>query len=746
MNGLALCSKSWRKSFGALVSIALLVFVFLYAKPEGLQSYISSFSYWLLFFVFLLLIANILVVVYRYYRILNHFGFAPGWWPVLKGCILGNIASLVVIPLMGQMAGRQAVLRAAGVSAVENAAIVAYERVLVGVTSAVLAAAGGAYLLGSQMGGFLADMPVWQMVGVIIAACALSLYLGISAFERSMIRILFTTVNFYRVVELVIMTLFSLMLMLSCFALLFGAIMPSGNALELFSIAAIVSFAAGLPISFGGWGLREITAVYMLGLFGVASGEALAASILCGVLSILSVLVFGPLLWLDRERGGVSIISRSNQRMHNPAVPAGDLPVEHIAAWVLCFVVALLILFQVHVSLGDVVINVNLADPFAVLALSVVALEAVFHRRLPVWQVEHFNWALLILSLVMLLGFAHGWYVIGANGWAAGKLLGWFVLCGYMAAGYLSLAYCRERGFQRIVETMMAAMCLIVLLRIVLIVLEQYGVLSTKGSPMGFEGYAGNRNALAFQILAVSAAFLAFLPVYARQRLTVASPVSRSGIAAVALGLMVTGMILTASRAGMTAMCALFLLAAVFRVADRRSILKAAMYGVAVWAVLIYHPAILAYLMPSSLLDGIGNEQVQPRFSTDESDASRWLLMQKSVEMWFQAPLFGKGLGYFLDTSASFMGFPIIIHNTAVWILAEFGLIGFLPFAVTFFMMTRWALRRGANRVQANAALLLLVCFALMSVFHEVLYQRIFWFIIGAALASKYARAGLRAA
>jgi glycosyltransferase 2 family protein len=52
-----------------------------------------------------------------------------------------------------------------------------------------------------------------------------------------------------------------------------------------------------LPISIGGWGVREAAAVALLGMTGVDATSALLVSIMFGVLLVLATLP-GALFWL----------------------------------------------------------------------------------------------------------------------------------------------------------------------------------------------------------------------------------------------------------------------------------------------------------------------------------------------------------------------------------------------------------------------------------------------------------------
>lgn len=63
-------------------------------------------------------------------------------------------------------------------------------------------------------------------------------------------------------------------------------------------LVPVVVLAAAIPISVGGWGVRESAIVVLFGTVGVSSGNALALSVLFGVAGIL-VSLPGVALWLS---------------------------------------------------------------------------------------------------------------------------------------------------------------------------------------------------------------------------------------------------------------------------------------------------------------------------------------------------------------------------------------------------------------------------------------------------------------
>ena len=61
----------------------------------------------------------------------------------------------------------------------------------------------------------------------------------------------------------------------------------------------VVVLAATLPISVGGWGVRESAAITLFGLVGVSGPDALALSVLFGLASLV-ISIPGAILWLPR--------------------------------------------------------------------------------------------------------------------------------------------------------------------------------------------------------------------------------------------------------------------------------------------------------------------------------------------------------------------------------------------------------------------------------------------------------------
>ena len=410
------------------------------------------------------------------------------------------------------------------------------------------------------------------------------------------------------------------------------------------------------------------------------------------------------------------------------------LEIEKYAAWVLGMVVAVAVFFQAHVSLPGGVANLNLADPFAILALAAVSAHMLFTRQLPVWRISQFNFALGAMSLLLLLGFMHGWLEIGITQWAlGGRLLGWLVLLGYLSTGYLIVANVAAHGLRRFAETLIATAAVVVMLQVTLRLLNHWGANPGVHLAANFEGYAGNRNAFAFQLLAVMALLLGYSQVYARYSISLQRP-GRLWVFSLLLGILLAGLIWTGSRTGLLVGAMVLLLAWLGRLADRRMLGWGLIFATLLWCGVWLGAQ-------KGLWSGIFQLTINPLqagISTESSNVERWETLTHGLELWWQSPVLGAGLGVFIAKSPVWFGHPQVIHSTPLWILAEFGLLGAAVFGWVFSLLARHAIRFGRTHPPRRILLLLLMAFTIFSLAHEIFYQRIFWLVLGAVLARTF--------
>lgn len=253
--------------------------------------------------VALLFLMAVLLSFLRIWIILRDFGHQLSFVGVVKACVAGNIGALFFIPVFGQIAGRQFYLSKLGVSAIENSAASGYERVVAGAVSATFAAIGFFYLYDWKVveGAGLVNFIIFVIAAVV--ALALFYRLIILDVEKRAIRVYSSWRNIYLLFRVGLIVALGMVLMMMCFALMFSVALPKAGYLEIVSVAFIVSFLASLPVSFGGWGLREVSSMFFVAYLGGAAEAGLAASLLIGLISMVVVLMCYPILLVGREGG-----------------------------------------------------------------------------------------------------------------------------------------------------------------------------------------------------------------------------------------------------------------------------------------------------------------------------------------------------------------------------------------------------------------------------------------------------------
>ena len=98
---------------------------------------------------------------------------------------------------------------------------------------------------------------------------------------------------------------------IATFALLALALGISVDFFTFLLLVPLVSLIALMPISFAGWGVREIGAIWLFGIAGVAKESSLAMAISFGLLLLLAGL---PGLFLFLYQSSTQRLSRSNGR------------------------------------------------------------------------------------------------------------------------------------------------------------------------------------------------------------------------------------------------------------------------------------------------------------------------------------------------------------------------------------------------------------------------------------------------
>lgn len=677
-----------------------------------------------------LLAVNMAVVALRLRAVLYGLAVPVGGWTAFRASTAGQVAGLAVFQVVGHLAGRHAVLVRQGISGAAVTMATAYERVVMMLVGGAAFVAGAVVLLGrSATLTMLQDLGLAEVVVTAGFAVGLSLWLGRSRFEHLVIGRLLCRRSLGAAAMVVGLTAMGQLLVLGAFVTGIQAFQPEAPLLPVFAASAVVSFAAALPISVNGWGVREVSAVFAFGLLGIPAADALAVSVLVGLASTVVVLGAAPLAL----RTGPAAQSGPQ------GVPSSSGRMELAAAWILAHTVAVLIFFQVHLQwaeneqfgLPGALININFADPMAILGGCGFVLYWLSRRRWPAWRWSHVNLWFALASAVLLLGFALGVMEFGVTSWALqNRLIGWLVLLAYCGTGALLASLAGRYGVRRMCETLLAAGAAVVLGSVALRIAAMGGWLSPAELAGNFQGFSGNRNAFAVQMAVCVAAALAYSPVRAKA--------GKWRSWGVLLGIILLGLWLSQSRTGLGT-AAILLALAVVGFADRKTVALGVGSALAMGLAVPQIPSVMGSV--TALFGGATPASATLMGPSAEllpvHDTERWRSMSDGAVMWLQDPLFGAGLGAFMRDSLADSGTPLVIHNTLIWLLAELGVVGASVFVMGFVVLIycTWRSRAARDRLLFMA----LLVFGLFSMVHEVLYQRIFWLVLGVIIAAPVA-------
>jgi hypothetical protein len=394
-----------------------------------------------------------------------------------------------------------------------------------------------------------------------------------------------------------------------------------------------------------------------------------------------------------------------------------------------------------HVSAADLLI--------AVLAASLAwrllrGSWAELHRSVPPLAL----WLLLptfALTLSLVTGIVRSGHV---SGWALGsKYVGWFVLLGYFAAGAWISA--DERRARIACQAFLCFLALVGTAQSLPHFLADLSVpIPYSWRPVQISGLTENRNAFAFLLLVGQAVVYAhwhegwLVRRHLRGALTVLFwaamwyDASRTGLAAtLALAALVVvrgivpwrDLVGCCTAAGLAALLAPTVPAAFSATAYLARVASdlIAQFGLDPPSAI----AALGRLSPPEVPTYIPLLTSSAEVSLQDRIEGYWL----AWELFRQHPVLGTGLGGFIEAHHAARGFPQVIHGSFVWIATEMGVAGLAAFGAFGWRLLREFGALGSRGPLQMAALLTLFCYALLSLAHELTYQRALWLMIGLA-------------
>lgn len=640
------------------------------------------------------LLLNLIAGAARFSFIASQISGAIGLRESLAIVSAGSLGG-AFFSLPGQVVARSATMARRRQHSFASAVIVTtYEKVSAAIASALGAFVGG-YLVFGYIGidwNTAAPMVKTGVVGLVAAVLGVAL----SGLMRSIVPKI--TIKAASVFALALLCSVAVQIpTMGAYMLAAHSLAPHTPLIALLGASLIVMFAASVPISFAGWGVRELSAVAALGAVGVEPTQAVLAAMIIGAASMLTAGAFAALT-VPHHSGGRSATD-NNANAHKLGSMLG------VAVPVLA---AIAVPFQVYLPLSSSAVNVNLADPLAIVGASLFVLRHVSRQQWPKWRhcltALAFAAATAALTISLLIGFAR----FGVTGWALmNRYVGWFILLAYVFTGSLAVIERGEDGARIVVQAFIGSVAAVALCEIALVIIGSFHYISNNVLHFPMVGMAQNRNAFAFQLLIALAVGGGFR-LYEMRRF------------AVAMLIIATALVLSLSRSGLMALAALVVTCTWITGNIRILVVAGASLavGLVVFVAFVDAPLLVQFTF-------------DPRNTSE-----RMTTIMGGLRLFSENPFFGAGLGAFKNQGISSSdGEALVIHSTYVWLLAETGIFGLLAFLLPAVGLAITEMRHTKANVAAATILLCLGVAAIMAGPADMLYQRTFWFMLGASIA-----------
>lgn len=702
------------QAFKWLTSILLLIGVFVFVgfnyNFSGLLHDTGKISASVLALVFLSLMGNALAASWRFKFVAMQIGHRVTFRNAMAAVGAGSVGGALFFQIAGQLIGRSFVMARTAIPFASVVVLTAYERIVAAIVSGLAALAGAYFVFGNVYldqnagGGTLIKI----MIG-LFAATGASAMLGYGRLAARTVAPWLTKNFAAGFLQLVALTVLVQIPMMMAYVLASHTLSPQTPTASLVATSAIVMFAASVPISLAGWGVRELSAVVALGTIGVAPQAAFLAAVIVGAGSMLAM---------------VAVVATALPGfIFNVAKTENYTTSQHIdyaraLLWVVPIAVATLVFFQIYVPIGSgTLLNVNLADPLAILGGALFVLTYWQKHELPQWRYRYFNVAMLAASIVLTLSLFIGAARFGWTDWAVvNRYWGWYILLAYAGSGALITKDSGTEASRILLLTFAGAGTAIAVLEILLLALNHVGLQSTLPlAPNALQGFSLNHNFFAFQLLMALAAVL----VAARGRT----------LRIVLIAVLLAALYFTDSRSSWITAAAVLAASIYMNASTFREI------GVALVCTL----AIVLPILAVALLIGDNFSSGMPTIAVATGNTEvRLMSILGGLQLFLEHPIFGAGLGAFRNKLIMFQSDqPLLIHSTSVWLLAELGIVGLITFATPAVYALVVELRRRQTDPAGQLIALCLIAFGVMSIPADMLYQRTFWLLFGAALMLK---------
>lgn len=702
----------WKKI--AIFSVAIVISFFsLFSVQKDIRYFFSNtfvIDYGaLLLACFLLYLTNIFSTL-RLQSLMKGEGWGLSFRTLHRLNMLSLLSGALFLNFIGQSLSRVETFKKHGISSSLIIKVTFAERILGALILSMLSLCSGIVFLFGDV--FLLD-PTVKKTLLNIMVCLLFVVPFSLFLQRSKLSFSYLKAEFFKNSFGAFFYTFLSFLSMACSY--FFILKALGNNFDSFFLiifaSFIVMFLASLPISLNGWGVREYSSVFFFGLLGIQSREAFAASLLIGVLSLV-VLVLSACFYYKKNA------NESFDTKHEATRFVQNSLSNYITKLFLFFL-PLGFFITIQAMVGGVYLSMSPLDAIIVF----VALLAFFEMTFP----RNFLQAMFFGFLVLLSSFLIGYADFGFTSFAFNnRLIGYLILCCYLLSGFYLANVDQKQN--NVLFTLSNFLIFALLICVFDVVIRWSQILSSSiiigESRYIMQGMLANRNAFSYLILMSMSLVISYYNNF--------DWLKRNHFKIYIIGFFAAVLFFNGSRTGFITFFALLFFSYrmnALRLKDIAFILMSACFFIGLdWSLLFLKKFLYFFGIQ------ISNDSYNVFFSNishPESFTDRWRTIVDGWNMFLSSPIWGKGLGAFMNQEIKTQSSPLVIHNSFLMILAEFGLIGFALFMWIFLKLFSYG--RSLLKTDRNNGLFILLSmmiFALYALPHDILYQRIHWFLL----------------
>lgn len=402
------------------------------------------------------------------------------------------------------------------------------------------------------------------------------------------------------------------------------------------------------------------------------------------------------------------------------------------------------IALQVQITIlanGDYLgLRVNIGDlllPF--IGLIIFYLIVIKKYKWPLWSVRGCWFWLAAMLCVMSISLLQGYNTNGfLSLWAfVNKYIGFWILLGYMLVGAWVVTNAPDP--RRLIFTFISVYCayfgLQLCVTVAMLFAQSYFEYQFSLPHNPWAGLMGNRNA--YMVVTVFC-FIAVILSHARKDMKLSN-----WICGLFWFLLPMFLVHNASRTGWILIAILYLgfICVAPKIAFKKSALPI-LGGIGLLLFSIYGAGIYSAQgkdQYTHFMELINTPEDDSMYIGDEK---RFIAIEDGLELYKSVgnPIIGAGLGTYKPFQINKRGQYIdVMDFTGLWLLVEMGILGLGVFSVFFAICLYAVFKRWREDLAGGgfylAVLIFMVCFAFMTILHEMLYTRFLWFIMGLALA-----------